>query len=601
MDGTGKQHETTVLQLARRVHFNTTTPGGLKADAPEKDKKMHTMRRVVQFRDFDYQVWTDGSVVLDVSSGAGALVYRKQGRREKVVPGAGSVACSYRAECVAMEAGLKRLVDVIELNQTLRTRVVAFTDSLSLRMALSTGPAVVEDAILRRIWDLILRLVRLRVSVNFQFVFSHGGVPRNEAADKAAEQGNAKPQMYPAWVTDIVTGVERQVRNEMYRSFEEGRMLRTHRRVLLDHVRPAPKHTKLDRLGESLWVQFRTGTSKHFGWLHRVLTRKTDRLECRWCGAQNIGGDAVEGHTLAKSAVDSANAPNFGMATRQSDPIIGPLCNMVCARRQAGVVHLVKIHGLVRECALAMTKKARRAALTYKNGYTCHVCGDALERCGLLAEHMAQHPPVGILAEEERPKRAREEDEADGGKAFKCYCFSKRYTVCARLRKHMIQKHPEKQLKSDDIPVEKEASSDSDGEPVQEEQNFVCQKCDRVLKSKTWLTRHKCDAAANINSEDSNVAEQADAAVRPIFSKEYHYKWLLRHMMEKHPGHDESLRPQPRAKPKRKTKRSEAQAQGGGGETVESVCGSDVDGERPRKRLHTGMHNEDEEGRDYVC
>ncbi|KAH8610628.1 hypothetical protein ERJ75_001081900 [Trypanosoma vivax] len=102
----------------------------------------------------------------------------KEGRREKVVLGAGSLACSYRAECVAMEAGLKRLVEVIELSKTHRTRVVAFTDSLSLLMALNTGPAAVEDAILRRIWDLILRIVRLRVSVNFQFVFSHCGVPR---------------------------------------------------------------------------------------------------------------------------------------------------------------------------------------------------------------------------------------------------------------------------------------------------------------------------------------------------------------------------------------------------------------------------------------
>ncbi|KAH8615399.1 hypothetical protein ERJ75_000590900 [Trypanosoma vivax] len=119
------------------------------------------MRRVQRFRDFDYQVWTDGSVVLDVSSGAGALVYPKEGRREKVVLGAGSLACSYRAECVAMEAGLKRLVEVIELSKTHRTRVVAFTDSLSLLMALNTGPAAVEDAILRRIWDLILRIVRL--------------------------------------------------------------------------------------------------------------------------------------------------------------------------------------------------------------------------------------------------------------------------------------------------------------------------------------------------------------------------------------------------------------------------------------------------------
>ncbi|KAH8610565.1 hypothetical protein ERJ75_001086900 [Trypanosoma vivax] len=68
---------------------------------------------------------------------------------------------------------------------------------------------------LRRIWDLILRIVRLRASVSFQFVFSHCGVPRNETEDKAAEQGNAKPQSRPAWVTGIVTGVERSAERDM--------------------------------------------------------------------------------------------------------------------------------------------------------------------------------------------------------------------------------------------------------------------------------------------------------------------------------------------------------------------------------------------------
>ncbi|KAH8610438.1 hypothetical protein ERJ75_001101300 [Trypanosoma vivax] len=176
IDSPEKPHGQTVLQWARRVHFNITTPGGLKADAPEKDKKVNTMRRVQRFSEFDYQVWTDGSVVLDFSSGAGALVCPKEGQREKVVLGAGSLACTYLAECVAMEAGLKRVVDAMELSKTNRTRVVAFTDSLSLLMALNTRPAAVEDAILRRIWDLILHIARLRVSVNFQLVFSHCGV-----------------------------------------------------------------------------------------------------------------------------------------------------------------------------------------------------------------------------------------------------------------------------------------------------------------------------------------------------------------------------------------------------------------------------------------
>ncbi|KAG8341669.1 hypothetical protein TRVL_07502 [Trypanosoma vivax] len=291
IDGAEKPRDATALRLTRDFHFNTT-PGNLKADAPEKDN-VHPMRRVRRFRDFDYQVWADGSVVLDVLSGAGALVHPKVGRHE-VVLGAGSLACSYRAECVAMEAGLKRLADAIELSKTHRTRVVAFTYSMSLPMALSAVPAVVEAVMLRRIWDLIPHIVRLRVSVNFQFVFSHCGTPKNEAAGKAAEQGNAEPQSYPAWATDVVTGVERQVRNEMCRAFEEGRVPRTHRSVLLDRVRPAPKHSKVDRLGESLLAQFRTSTAKHFGWSHRVLTRKMGQVERRWCSAQAATSDAAE-------------------------------------------------------------------------------------------------------------------------------------------------------------------------------------------------------------------------------------------------------------------------------------------------------------------
>ncbi|KAH8605061.1 hypothetical protein ERJ75_001672600 [Trypanosoma vivax] len=224
-----------------------------------------------------------------------------------------------------MGAGLKRLVDAIGLSKAHRARVVAFTDSLSLLMSLNAGPAVVEGAMIRRTWDLILRIVRLRVPVNFQFVFSHCGVPRNEAADKAAEQGNAKPQSYPAWVADVATFVERQVRNKMHRAFEEGRMPRTHRSALLDHVRPAPKHSKLDRLGASLLAQFGTGTSKHFEWLRRVLARKTDRLECRWCGARGASSVAEEERPSAETAADSASAPDLGIATGQCDPIICPL------------------------------------------------------------------------------------------------------------------------------------------------------------------------------------------------------------------------------------------------------------------------------------
>ncbi|KAH8607003.1 putative Zinc finger C2H2 type [Trypanosoma vivax] len=269
---------------------------------------------------------------------------------------------------------------------------------------------------------------------------------------------------------------------------------------------------------------------------------------------------------------------------------------MAYARRQAGVVHLVKIHGLERDCALALAKKARRAALTYKNGYACHVCGYVFERRGLLVEHMATHPPDVVPTVEERPKKPSEEDTPDDGNMLKCLWCAKKCTAHARLRKHMIQKHPEKQLSRGG--TEAQDAPDSDGEAMQEEQEqkeFVCQQCHRVLKSKTWLTRHKCNAHSIINSEGSNVAGQLVTAACPICSKEYRYRWLLRHMLTKHPGHDEPLRPQPRVKLKRKETRTEAQTQGEGSGSLASAEGGDVERERPRKRPRVGRHTDGEE------
>ncbi|KAG8340595.1 hypothetical protein TRVL_08573 [Trypanosoma vivax] len=138
---------------------------------------------------------------------------------------------------------------------------------------------------------------------------------------------------------------------------------------------------------------------------------------------------------------------------------------------------------------------------------------------------MATHPPDVVPTVEGRPKRHREEDTPDDGNTLKCPWCAKKSTARAWLRKHMLQKHPAKQLsrggeEAQDAPV-------SDGEAEQEEHEqteFVCQECNRVLQSKTWLTRHKCETTSTINSEDSNVAEKPVTAPRPICSKEYRFR-----------------------------------------------------------------------------
>ncbi|KAG8339888.1 hypothetical protein TRVL_09286 [Trypanosoma vivax] len=127
-----------------------------------------------------------------------------------------------------------------------------------------------------------------------------------------------------------------------------------------------------------------------------------------------------------------------------------------------------------------------------KNRYARRVCGDAFEWRGLLEERMATHPPDVAQIVGERPKRFREEDTADDGNMLKCPWCAKKYTAHAWLRKHMLQKHPEKKLSRGG--EEAQHAPDANGEAGQEEQErtgFVCQQCHRVLKSKAWLTRHK--------------------------------------------------------------------------------------------------------------
>ncbi|KAH8616107.1 hypothetical protein ERJ75_000516300 [Trypanosoma vivax] len=215
---------------------------------------------------------------------------------------------------------------------------------------------------------------------------------------------------------------------------------------------------------------------------------------------------------------------------------------------------------------------------------------------------MATHPLDVALTVEKRPKRNEEGDTPDDGDAFRCRWRAKKYAAHAWLRKHMLQKHPEKQLLIGSTEVQD--ALDSDGKAGQEEQEkkeFACQQCHRVLKSKTWLTMHKCEAPSIINSEDSNVEEQPVTVACPICSKECHYRWLLQHTLTNHPGHDESLRPQPRMKHKRKETGTVAQTQVEGNVSLGSPGNGDVDVERPRKRPRVGRHTEEEEGRDYVC
>lgn len=182
-----------------------------------------------------------------------------------------------------MESGLQGIRRLVPAEHTVRRKVALFTDSLSLLMALKTGPVRVTDGILRRIWILFFRFQCRKVQFTFQFVFSHCGVPRNEEVVQLAAKGRELPQTYPAWIVDIVMVVSPRCRNTAYQCFNAGGIPPTYRSQLLGHINPALKNLLFNRLAQSLLAQFHTGTSKYFGWLHCVLTHIEENLECRWC------------------------------------------------------------------------------------------------------------------------------------------------------------------------------------------------------------------------------------------------------------------------------------------------------------------------------
>eukprot|EP00796_Vickermania_ingenoplastis_P012730 gene12730-8679_t len=380
----------TAVVLARRIYFQCAPPVGLTADDDDCLKKLFTQHRVDKFDDYDFQLWTDGSVDLDVAAGSAALLFARDGSlRRKVVSDAGSLACSYRAECVAMEIGLAALLDHVSDTNTKRLRVAVFSDSLSLLMALQTGPHCARDGVLQRIWRHILTLLNRSVRLSFQFVFSHCGIPRNEAVDKAAAEGRGLPQRYPAWITDIVTGIKRVCRRAADATFDDGGGPITYRSTLLQHIHPAPKRLGFDRNGQSLLAQFFTGTSRHFGWLQRVLTRSTRQLHCRWCHPTAASDDPLS----PLSSPPSVSSPGLLVASRRMDPVVCPVCLVISANKQALQVHLTTKHQWTLTKAKEVLHCVVRAPAPYNGQLKCHLCLEIFSRRGLLEAHMLSHRP----------------------------------------------------------------------------------------------------------------------------------------------------------------------------------------------------------------
>ncbi|KAF5216090.1 hypothetical protein ECC02_011162 [Trypanosoma cruzi] len=105
--------------------------------------------------DCDFELWTDGSSYLAaLASGSAALLYDSTTKNDLPVEvhcaAAGSLACSYRADCPAIENVFRHLIPPCLGTSQSPTRMLEETDSLSAIEAPRVAPRPCETALLSK-------------------------------------------------------------------------------------------------------------------------------------------------------------------------------------------------------------------------------------------------------------------------------------------------------------------------------------------------------------------------------------------------------------------------------------------------------------------
>ncbi|RNC56297.1 hypothetical protein TcCL_ESM06168 [Trypanosoma cruzi] len=161
----GKPHNHICAPLAQHRIFPWDTVGCNKVefyqplfakDASDDVKRTAFYSTHSSLEDCDFELWTDGSSYLAaLASGSAALLYDSTTTNNLPVEvhraAAGSLARSYRAECLAIKNVFRHLIPpCLEKSQS-PTRMLEETDSLSAIEALRVAPPTVRDRVTEEI------------------------------------------------------------------------------------------------------------------------------------------------------------------------------------------------------------------------------------------------------------------------------------------------------------------------------------------------------------------------------------------------------------------------------------------------------------------
>ena len=141
---------------------------------------------------FDIQVWTDGSVPsLFGPGGTGVYITCSKCHTSNSLSfSSGPFASSFTAETFALEQGLDWCTNHLLTSKF--QSVLFLTDSQSALSILSSAPSYLLLESLWNVWSLASSFSN-NITLNFQWVPGHAGLPGNENADLLAKAGASQP------------------------------------------------------------------------------------------------------------------------------------------------------------------------------------------------------------------------------------------------------------------------------------------------------------------------------------------------------------------------------------------------------------------------
>ena len=245
---------------------------------PVKTRHEAAAKTIASLPEPDVQIWSDGSAEKSIANGgSGVLIFGKyMGETELLVP-AGKVSSSYRAEQVALKAGLEWMVQNVEFIED--QRVHMFTDSKSLVKKLKRGAQVARETTEVETWKLLSNCSNIAKHIHIQWIPGHARLASNYAADRIARLASRLEQdSQPIDMSSAQASIKRSMTRVWKRSIHHSQLEEAGKKPPNEKER----NLNLSRKDRVTLSQLRTGGHSPLlgSYRKRIGIAEDDHCEC---------------------------------------------------------------------------------------------------------------------------------------------------------------------------------------------------------------------------------------------------------------------------------------------------------------------------------